>query len=190
MTQRKNSSRSKELDIVLGEFKDQKNRLKQYLTFNHEGGTFLCEDKSFTYGNISRIVNHIDWSNDISSQPINNVSKIFHLDSLSKDYKRLIFFQNEIPYNILGTKFKPDLLVIDISRNYYLISFKDGTSITKLGQVSAKIDYHLASLKGGHLVSRFDSRKIVFPRELTFRNTELTSEQFSVYKKKLSYRMG
>jgi hypothetical protein len=179
MPQRKNKSRSKELDIVLCEFKNQKNNLKHYLTSNKEGGTYLTEDKSFTYGNISRIVNHINWSDDFNNPTISNIVKIYHLDSLSKEAKTFFFLQNQIPLILLSPKFKPDLLVIDVSNKHYLISFKDGTSVSKLGQVSARINYHFASLKGGHQIEKFDFSKICFPKDLIYSATDLNQDQFS-----------
>ena len=61
MQTRKNTSRSKEIDIVINVFKKDKKKFKDYVINNPKGGNYMVQDVFFKYGNIERLIDTIDW---------------------------------------------------------------------------------------------------------------------------------
>ena len=165
MSTRQNKSRSKELDIVLTVFKENISELKSYIESNPQVGLYKENRNFFQYGNISRLIKHINWNIKNYNNPIKDIIGIYHIDSMNRHDKFQVETQLNLKSGILTNKSKADLLILTSNEKVYLCSYKDGTSASKLGQVSAETRYGNASLKGGFILP--------FPRPANISNINL-----------------
>jgi hypothetical protein len=182
MTTRKNSSRSKELDIAICTFSDDSESFKEYILNNPKGGYYLKNNCFFKYGNIERLIDSINWNIKNFKSPLKFINGIYHLDSIPKEEKKRIEITYNLSSGILTYKSKADLL-ITTQNDLQLLSFKDGDSISKLGQLSAEMNYNKAVLRGG-LILPFSDVFTIENKEINHNNTSLTPAQFN----KLSYQ--
>lgn len=182
MQTRKNTSRSKEIDIVINVFKDDKKKFKDYVINNPKGGNYMVQDVFFKYGNIERLIDTIDWDFDTFDSPLKEIKGIYHLDSISTKEKKSIETYHNLQDGILTNKSKADILVLTES-NPFVLSFKDGTVTSKLGQVSTEMRYNKAVLKGGLLLP-FLSENNISDTKILQNLTGLSNSQFE----KLTYK--
>jgi hypothetical protein len=182
MQTRKNTSRSKEIDIVINAFKDDINIFKEYVINNPFGGNFFKNNLFFKYGNIERLIDTINWKLDIFDTPIKDIIGIFHLDSISILEKKSIEKELNLQSGILTNKSKADILVLT-KYDKYVLSFKDGTVASKLGQVSTEMRYNQAVLRGG-LILPFSHPIETKDIEINQKLTGLSISQFE----KLTYK--
>lgn len=173
MAARKNTSRSKELDIVKHAFKNNLPAVKKYLKNNPRGGKLVDNDVVFEYGNIERLIPDMNWDIIPDNSLGEDAQHIYHLDGLGKDRKEEIENNYNLQKGILSGKCKADLLIIKLL-GIDIVSYKDSSKIAKLGQVSASIVYNNVQLQGG----------LIFPipeidnAQITHNDTDLSPEQF------------
>ena len=182
MKTRKNTSRSKELDIVIYSFRLEIEKFKKYITSNPGGGYYTSSNLFFKYGNIERLVDTINWDITDFKSPINDIVGIFHLDSISVNEKKSIENELSLQSGILTQKSKADILIV-CKNSTLVLSFKDGTSVSKLGQVSTEMRYNNAILRGG-LILPFPTPIEILDKTIDYKNTDLSSSQFD----KLNYK--
>jgi hypothetical protein len=172
---RKNNSRVREFDIFFC-YSRNPEALLQLIISNPDGGIHNLDGILFEYGNINRLIPYL--SINECTKPFNITPKYLgHIDHLNKSRKLEIEKKyNLTPGSISSQKSKVDILLIDTNNQPYYISFKDSSSVTKLGQISGKTVYRSAALEGG--------LDIVLPKEkipayIKYSDTALTREQFN-----------
>jgi hypothetical protein len=173
---RRTKSRAKEFDLIFGllEFPE---KLAFEICNNPNGATVDFEGIRFEYGNVARLVDHLDASNP--TRPFDfEVGYVCHLDGVPITRKRIIEKSfGLVKGSIAVRNCKADLLVIDRKGNPFFVSVKDPSKPTKLGQKSGAISFGNAKLHGGLKgVSIGDLR---VPEVFTYIDTNLTEKSFS-----------
>jgi len=110
------------------------------------GSIVIQESATFEWGNIERLVPFLktpELHKPLKVQPL----FIYHLDGLSKNRKEQIEALHDLPRDAISSK--ADLLFIDEHNEAHYLSFKDGQSVAKLGQVSTSKQYGNIFLEGG-----------------------------------------
>ena len=167
---RANGSRALELTFLLGYASDSE-ALKNEMLSKPRGSVSSQDGVTFEWGNIERLIPFLN--SDSLKTPLDVPSLcIYHLDGLSRPRKAQIESLHGLPNQALNSK--ADLLFVDKENCPHYISFKDGQSIAKLGQVSTSKKYGSLYLEGGiHQDPPAD-----LPPEIFAADTALTEEQF------------
>jgi hypothetical protein len=173
---RKTNSRAKEFDLMFGLLKSPE-KLAYQIARSPKGATVDLEGIRFEYGNIARLVDHLDASEP--SKPFNfQVKYVCHLDGVPASRKRVIEKDFGLVQGAISSKdTKADLLVIDKRGNSYFISVKDPNKPSKLGQKSGAVSYGNARLHGGLKGVSIGELKV--PKVIRYKDTNLTEKSFS-----------
>ncbi len=173
---RDNSSRAKELGVMLG-YCSKPEELLSLMNKHPSGNLATISGVKFEWGLIRRLLNQ---SASIPIlQPIKiKASHVCHLDGILAGRKTAI--EKELGLDCGVLRSKADLLLVTKSVDTFLISLKDDSGASKLGQKSGKMMYGKALLEGGLL----KELKLPLKPEVGFADTDLTDEQFKKLNKK------
>lgn len=174
---RKNTSRSKEIDLVINLYKSVIDDFRDFIKNNPTGGTYINNKVFFTYGNIERLIDTVNWQLIDYQSPIKNITGVYHLDSLPLKNKLELELKYQLQSGVLTKKSKADIFIVT-NHNKHVLSFKDGATTSKLGQVSSKTEYCNAKLSGG-LNLLFPYSEKMENSNIKWENTQLSSNQFS-----------
>jgi hypothetical protein len=173
---RRTNSRAKEFDLIFGllEFPE---KLAFQINQNPNGATVDFEGIRFEYGNVARLVDHLDASNP--TKPFNfEVSYVCHLDGVPISRKRLIEHHFGLVEGSISIKnCKADLLIVDREGIPYFVSVKDPSKPTKLGQKSGALSFGNARLHGG--LKGVSIGGLSVPGVFSYIDTNLTEKSFS-----------
>jgi hypothetical protein len=173
-TPRATSSRSKEFDLMFGYLKSPE-ILQNVMSSKHLGARESLEGIVFEFGKITRFRKKIDVSRPVKPFDVSPVY-IGHVDSIPANRKRELEIEFKLPEGTLvAADVKVDLMIIDSDLEPYLISFKDGETTAKLGQVSRRTSYGDVFLEGGIDPSVIGAE---VPENLAYTDTSLTSKGF------------
>jgi hypothetical protein len=174
-TGRETNSRAKEFDLIFG-LLDSPDKLVYQISSSPTGGTLELEGINFEYGNIQRLLKHLNAS--APSSPFDIKAKyVCHLDGLQANRKRLIEREHGLESgSISSIDTKADVFILDREGNRYFVSVKDIDKPSKLGQKSGTVSYGKAHLRGGLEGVLIDEQRI--PKLITFKDTDLSQNQF------------
>ena len=172
--QRSNQSRAKEFDLMFG-FLNNPSVLHKSLKKNPRGAEVEIEGITFEFGNIALLLPSVSTTNPIKPFDI-KPKYVIHVDRLSTARKRAVEERFKLLEGVLSSqRSKVDLCLIDDEDCPFYISFKDASTMCKLGQISREESYGEAKLKGGRLIE-IDNAHI--PKQIESSMTSISKSRF------------
>ena len=172
---RANQSRAKEFDLMFG-FLNNPTDLHKAFKANPLGTKVDIDGITFEFGNIALLLPSVKSTNPIKPFDI-KPKYVIHVDRLSTIRKKAIENRFKLLEGVLSSqRSKVDLCLIDDEGKPLYISFKDASSICKLGQISREESYGNAKLKGGRLIE-IDNSPV--PEQIDYSMTSISKSRFS-----------
>jgi hypothetical protein len=172
---RQTGSRAKEFDLIFGLLKSPE-KLAYQISRAPTGGSLNLEGIDFEYGNVQRLVEHLDAAAPATPFKI-KAKYVCHLDGIQANRKRAIERELGLESGSISSQdTKADVFILDKNGNHYFISVKDIDKPSKLGQKSGSVSYGKAHLHGGLKGVTIDEKRI--PKSFSFKDTNLTQTQF------------
>lgn len=149
--------------------------LHKALKKNPLGTKVEIDGITFEFGNIALLLPSVSPTNPIKPFDI-KPKYVIHVDRLSTARKKAVEKKFKLLEGVLSSqRSKVDLCLIDDEDCPFYISFKDASTMCKLGQISREECYGQAKLKGGRLIE-IDNASI--PKQIEYSMTSISKSRF------------